>query len=182
MQKHNDDFLLLKDIQEGDEAAFKRLFDFYYTPLCRYAKLYIENTSEVEDLVLELFVYFWQNCSTIKINISLKSYLFRAVRNRSLNYLRSKQQIVPIETVLKDLHYNDDLKICLDELNQLIEDAISDLPVKCREVFCLSRKEELTNKSIAGKLNISEKTVEGHITKALRAIRDCLKNEYWYLF
>ena len=73
----NDDILLLKLIKEGDEHAFKHLFDNYFTPLCRYINIYLDNFAEAEELALDIFTYLWENREQVDIRLSFKAYLFR---------------------------------------------------------------------------------------------------------
>lgn len=85
-----DDILLLKLIQSKDEHAFKYLFDLYFVPLCRYAHLYLTDAQEEEELVLDIYMHLWEHSAQINLTLSLKAYLFQAVRNRCLNFLRDK--------------------------------------------------------------------------------------------
>ncbi len=182
MREDKDDLLLLNLIKEGDQLAFKHLFETYFSPLCRFMYVYINKKEVVEELALDIFTYVWENRQTLQIYISFKAYLFQAARNRSLNELRKKDQTIPLDELNTDIA--DTLLISLekDELFVLIQEAIASLPDRCKEVFQLSRDEHLTNKEIAEKLDISVKTVEAQITKALKKIKEFLGDAYFYLW
>lgn len=177
-----DDILLLRLIQAGDEHAFKYLFDTYFVSLCRYMHLYLNDTQEVEEVALDIFVYIWEHRERINITLSLKGYLFQAARNRCLNCLRDRKQHLSLDEVgeVSDGEVTSTLE--MEELNRLIEEAVCSLPDKCREVFRSSREQNLTNQEIADKMQISVKTVEGQITKALKHIKNFLDEQYTYLF
>ncbi|MDR1585401.1 MAG: sigma-70 family RNA polymerase sigma factor, partial [Prevotellaceae bacterium] len=110
------------------------------------------------------------------------AYLFQAARNKSLNFLRRKKQTVSLNAVEFDIVETNTASLETEELYRLIQEAVLDLPDKCREVFHLSRNENLSNKEIAEKLGISVKTVEAQITKALKRIKDFLGDAYFYLW
>lgn len=177
-----DDILLLKLIQSKDERAFKYLFDSYFVPLCRYVHLYLDSTQEGEELVLDIFMYLWEHSSQINLTLSLKAYLFQAARNRCLNFLRDRKQTLPLDFAGDVSCGEATSSLEAEELNHLIQEAICTLPDKCRQVFLLSREKEYTNQEIADEMDISIKTVEAQITKALKRIRSFLKEQYSYLF
>ena len=170
MNTNSDDILLLKLIKQGDQIAFRHLFYQYADSLERFITYYIHDREKSQDLVLDIFTYIWENRQNFEIKLTLKAYLFQAARNKSFTYIRDKKIPVYLEEMeLKELHH-------------LIEEAVSLLPDKCREIFRKSREENLTNKEIAGQLHISEKTVEGQITIALKKIRIHLGDSYSYLW
>lgn len=184
MFTYSDDILLLKLIQEGDEKAFKYLFDAFFVPLCRYTNLLIQDTQESEELMMDLFLYVWEHKADIKIKISFKAYLFQSARNRSLNFIRDRKEKAPIDD-FSEIFADDEgtsRQVEIEELNHLIEEVIFSLPDKCRCVFIKSRENNLTNQEIADEMSISVKTVETQITKAIKHIKSYLKNQYYYLF
>ena len=182
MTEKIDDKLLLNLIQEGDKLAFKHLFETYFTPLCRFMHLYVKETTIVEELALDIFTYVWENRQTLQIQISLKAYIFQAAKNKCLNVLRQKKLTVSLDDTQQDIPENDEMSLETEELFNLIQEAVMALPDKCKEVFNLSRTENLTNQEVAAQLNISEKTVEGHITNALKRIKAFLGESYSYLW
>ena len=182
MGETKDDSLLLNLIREGDKLAFRHLFEMYFTPLCRFMHTYINEKVVIEELALDIFVYVWENRKTLHIHLSLKAYLFQAARNKCLNELRKKKQTISLDELDKDIADTNIISLEEDELYQLIQEAVFSLPEKCRAVFMLSRNENLTNKEIAEKMNISVKTVETQMTKALKRIKEFLGNSYSYLW
>lgn len=177
-----DDILLLKLVQSKNEQAFKYLFDKYFVPLCRYVHLYLDSTQEGEELVLDIFIHLWERSHQINITLSLKAYLFQAARNRCLNFLRDRKPTLSLDSI-NDIANEDTTSLLeAEELDHLIQEAICALPDKCREVFQLSREGNKTNQEIANEMNISIKTVEAQITKALKRIKSFLDDRYAYLF
>ena len=183
MNTNSDDILLLKLIKQGDQIAFRHLFYQYADSLERFITYYIHDREKSQDLVLDIFTYIWENRQNFEIKLALKAYLFQAARNKSFTYIRDKKIPVYLEEMEgMEIVQNYDSELELQELHHLIEEAVSLLPDKCREIFRKSREENLTNKEIAGQLHISEKTVEGQITIALKKIRIHLGVSYSYLW
>ena len=183
MNTNSDDILLLKLIKQGDQIAFRHLFYQYADSLERFITYYIHDREKSQDLVLDIFTYIWENRQNFEIKLTLKAYLFQATRNKSFTYIRDKKIPVYLEEMEgMEIVQNYDSELELQELHHLIEEAVSLLPDKCREIFRKSREENLTNKEIAGQLHISEKTVEGQITIALKKIRIHLGDSYPYLW
>lgn len=177
-----DDILLLKLVQSKNEQAFKYLFDTYFVPLCRYVHLYLDSEQEGEELVLDIFMYLWEHSNRINITLSLKAYLFQAARNRCLNFLRDQKSTLSLDSINDIANEETTSLLEIKELDHLIQEAICALPDKCREVFQLSREGNKTNQEIADEMNISVKTVEAQITKALKRIKNFLDDQYAYLF
>ena len=144
--------------------------------------LYLKDTQEAEENALDIFMYIWEHKTDIEIQISFKAYLFQAARNKSLNSLRKRRDSVSIDEIAPILKENEDTSIEAEELNRLIEEAVMALPDKCREVFTKSRVENLSNQEIAEKMQVSVKTVEAQITKALKRIKEYLGDSYSFLF
>lgn len=183
MDSNNDDILLLKLIKQGDQIAFKHLFYQYVDSLERFITYYIHDREKSQELILDIFTYIWENRQQFEIKLTLKAYLFQAARNKAFTYIRDKKVPVYIEDLQQvevGENFNSDLEV--QELHQLIQEAVCLLPDKCREIFRKSRGENLTNKEIAEQLQISEKTVEGQITIALKKIRAYLGDGYSYLW
>ena len=160
---------------------FEFFFKQHYSWLCNISFSFLKDHDAAEDVVQEFFTNFWNNKDTLKINGDIKHYMAKAVRNRSLNYLRDKKHFEDINTLdfESNYGYNEQEKdMEYYELIQIVEKAILDLPKKCREVFILSRYERKSYKEISHYLNISEKTVENQISKALKVLREKLKKQH----
>jgi len=169
---------ILSRLREGDPAALDELFGRHYAPLCRTALRFVNNEQEAEDIVQELFVSLWEKRAGQREDVgAIGPYLRRAVRNRSLNYLRDSKRIpvddgeVP-ETIPAAARADDALS--QEELRYRLHGAIDRLPERCRLVFVMSKLEEMTNKEIAKALEISPKTVENQMTRAYRFLRQWL--------
>ncbi len=167
-------------ITEIDKRAIDRLFQSYYEGLSRYAYSILKNQVAAEDLVQQLFITLWEKRNELEISSDPKSYLYRSTYNRCLNEVkRMKRRGVHTEVSEEyDLSSQQDTSqlVLGKELEGRIEDAIETLPEKCREVFRMSRFKELSYKEIAEKMEISIKTVENHMGKALRLMREELKD------
>ena len=179
-----DDMFLLQLIKNGDKQAFKYVFDTYFTALCRFMYLYLGDTQEAEDIASDIFASVWENRKKLEIRLTFKAYHFQAAKNRCLNAIRDRKATVSLDDIngqdTPQVSITDSLET--EELNNLIQEAILSLPEKCREVFLQSRTKNLTNQEIAESMDISVKTVEAQITKALKQIRKFLGTQYQYLF
>lgn len=166
---------LLVLFQAGNEYAFKEIFDRYDRLLFVYALKKLGNRDDAKDIVQEVFIKLWDNRSHLNINISLKSYLYSAVRNAALNIFRHRNIDEKCLASLQDLldTHSDasDYLIREKDIARLIETEISLLPPKMREVFELRRKRYLSNREIAEYLQISEHTVATHIKRAIKVLR-----------
>jgi RNA polymerase sigma-70 factor (ECF subfamily) len=176
---------VLETIQSGNESAFEMIFRSYYQPLCRYAYSFLDDKEEAEEVVQSAFITVWEKRKSLEIQTSLKSYLYRMVRNACLNVIKHekiKQQHVAHELAVTEASYESvSQKVYATELELKITEAMKVLPEQCRLVFQLSRFEELKYQEIADQLQISVKTVENHMGKALKIMREQLK-EYLPLF
>lgn len=184
MQQTNDDIYFLKLIRKGDEQAFKHLFDTYFVPLCRFIRIYVKESSIAEEIVLDVFANVWERRNTLQIQVTIKAYLFQSARNRAINYIRDNDRFVFVSDFSEFDGPESDTDTTMEEneLMQMIEEAICSLPVKCQEVFRMSRFGNLSNKEIADEMDITVKTVEAQITKALKFIKSYLGNSFFYLW
>lgn len=162
-------------VQEITINKLEDLFKAYYDDLTRYAFTIVKQQDEAEDVVQQLFIKLWEKRNDLEIWKDVKSYLFRATYNASINQWKRKQKMQNVQELSQvenhvAAHLNSD-SVLSKELEARIEEAIQQLPEKCQEVFRLSRFSELSYKEIADKLGISTKTVENHMGKALRIMR-----------
>lgn len=141
---------------------------------------YVENEDEAHGLVQNAYLKLWEIKAQINENSNIRNYLFTLVKNSSLNLLKRKQLVLGHHENIrrKELEYQYEAlnRLSFDyleyeELKSKITEAVENLPVHCKRVFSMSRYEGLKNSEIASQLNISEKTVEAHITKALKILR-----------
>ena len=158
------------------EKAFEWLFRRYFSELCQVVYRVAHDEHLAQDLVQEVLYELWSKRDKLTISISLRAYLKRAVLNRTLNHLRdnrkwSSEERMP-EIAVEESDPVDLLRS--EELQEMIDAAIDELPEKCRMVFVLSRYEELSYRDIATELGIAEKTVENQVSKALKYLRQRL--------
>lgn len=175
---------LWEKIRAGDLTAFRILFDTYYTYLYSYACGMLLAKEDAEEVVLDLFIELWKRRATIQIDFSLKSYLARSIHNRCLNLLKqnktrgNRTNALINEFVLSEIQNNENPvfdELTGRELEIEILQAIETLPAQCREIFCLSRFEQLKIKEIDAKLNLSESTVKTQLGRALDKLSSLIK-------
>lgn len=170
---------LIADFRKGDQNTFEQLFKANYEALCRYAYSFVNDRDEAEDVVQNMFVSVWEKRGEMEIQTNLKGYLYRMVRNACLNVLKHKKVVEKHAdgSVLTEASHGESASelATTNELEGMIQRAIQTLPEQCRVVFELSRFENLKYGEIAARLEISEKTVENQMGKALRIMREQLK-------
>lgn len=170
----------LAALQTGDENAFEMIFRSYYQSLCNYAYSFLSDRDEAEEVVQSSFITIWEKRSTLDITVSFKAYLYRSVRNACLNVIKHekiKQRHAEHQAVMQVHGFESTSQTVLtNELEGKIFDAMQQLPQQCRLVFKLSRFEDLKYSEIAEQLSISVKTVENQMGKALKIMREQLKD------
>jgi len=164
---------------KGLELLFRR----FYNPLCSHAVRFVYSKQIAEDLVSEVFFQFYRTRAYENINSSYTSYLFRSVRNECYTYMRREfgktdSLEASTENTLSTYHQQPDAEIHYNNLFIKVNEVIAKLPTQCQRVFLLSRFENKKYNEIAEELNISPKTVEVHISKALKHLRSALQGEW----
>ncbi len=173
--KNASEFDCVNKIRKGDECAFRDLFKAYYQRLVNYARRYVHDTDIAENIVEDVFLKIWNDRKKLHIAISLQAYLFKAVRNHSLNYVK---RLKLEHKMISDLAYSPNRietpeeHFIEKEMHQQIQQAISELPERSRTVFTMHRYDNLKYSEIAEILDISVGTVETHMVRALRSLRD----------
>lgn len=168
---------LLRGISRGEEEAFRNLFQTYFEPLTFYANRYLKDLDSARDLVQDVMSHIYENREKLEIRESLKAFLYRSVANRSLNLLKHEEVKQRHHAIIKDRsdeHYQDG-DIEFSELQAKINRLMLSLPPECGRIFRMSRMEHMSNQEIADELNISKRTVETQISKALKVFRQALK-------
>ncbi len=174
---------------EGDRKAFRYFFEKYYTALCNFVNIYVHDTNLAEEIVQDIFVYFWENKARLRLTHSVKSYLFSASKYRSLKEIRNqntrKRILTGLKTDIDDQTNPDESFFDTEEFRSVLNAAIDELPPKCKEIFLLCKTKNLSYKEVAERFNISAKTVENQITIALKKLRIALapyRKEIFLLF
>lgn len=177
---------IFRKMVEGDKEAFRFFFEKYYTELCNLVNLYIHNEIIAEEIVQDIYIYLWEKKGKIQIESSVKAYLLRALKNRSLNYLRNQKTRQTIQEKLAEVseraYEMPSNSLDEEQLREIIKNSIESLPEKCREIYRLAKEKEMSYKEIAEKMEISVKTVENQMGIALKKLRNQLRPYYNDIF
>lgn len=176
--------------------AFNRLFTDYKSRFVRFAHTYVSDAMTAEDIAIESLMYYWENRARLAPGSNVPAYILTVIKHKCLNYLQRLRTQEEIVTYLKDCEtWELNLRIATleacnperlfsDEVQQLVEKALATLPAQTRDIFIRSRYHNQSHKEIAEALGISTKSVEFHITKALKVLRVVLKDYFplWVAF
>jgi len=182
--KTESDEVLLGLIKAGDYSAFRELYDRQFDMLYGAAYNILREHDEAKDIIQDIFVWFWEHREHWNLTSS-KGYLLTAVKFKTASYFRqnkSREDFYKRMAVRQPAEFDQSIEFEVRQLKELIERVTSELPERCREIFSLSRFDQLSNKEIAEKLNLSEKTVEAQITIALRKLREKLGRVSFLLY
>lgn len=162
-------------LSKRDEAAFEQVFKTYYKNLHAYAFTMLKDDADAEEMVQQVFFKLWERSEHLTFSGSLAAYLYRSVHNESLNFLKHQKvkasHQLHVAYSMKNKSEQAQPKMMRNELENKFREALNELPEQCRTVFQLSRFEDMKYREIADKLNISVKTVENHMGKALKILR-----------
>jgi RNA polymerase sigma-70 factor (family 1) len=173
-QTSDTDNELLILLRDNNQVAIKHIYDLYWKPLYLSAFNILKNSEQAEDIVQDVLLKLWIRKNEVEIK-SLKAYLFKAVKNKVITHINSAgnrkvfiedyelEKLAGIDVLINRLEQN--------EIKILLAEGINQLPGRCKEVFILSRTENLNNKQIAERMGISTKTVENQITIALKHLK-----------
>lgn len=167
------------------QAAFEALFKTHFAYLCNFANQYVNDREVAQDICQQSFIKLWEKRADMDPAQSVQSYLFTSVKNRCLNYLRDNQKYRSriLDLDCGDIDFSQEVEdlTATEELQQRIDAALASLPEKCRQVFERSRFQQMKYQDIANELDISLKTVEAHMSKALKTLRAAL-SDYEFLW
>ncbi|MBX6330634.1 MAG: RNA polymerase sigma-70 factor [Gemmatimonadaceae bacterium] len=175
-----DDRALLAQLRAGEEGAFAVLFARYYDKLCAWATMYLGSGAEAEEVVEDVFVRVWEMREQLDIRTSLKAYLYTATRNHALNHVRRDTTYrrylddawqAGTAPGMSEAETDLEMEAQLSDLARAIDDAIAQLPERCRQIFLLHRQHGLTYAEIAAAMEIAPKTVENQLGRALKLLR-----------
>jgi RNA polymerase sigma-70 factor (ECF subfamily) len=183
----------INQLKEGNEKAYRTLYDKYYVMLCKAAYQYVSDIFMSESFVNDVIFHLWEQRASITIHTSLKEYLVKSVINRCIRHIEKEERMQYIDDA--SIHRIDEYRqlndqdsghpendLLLNDLKEAYRKALTLLPEECRETFRLSRMEELSYPEIADKLNISVNTVKYHMKNALATLRELLKDYLTLLF
>lgn len=171
--------ILIHGLKQGNKEVFDQIFRCYYASLSQFCRKFVYDKKIAEEIVQEMFVKLWLKHESIVVTNSLKSYLFKAARNHALNYLKHSKYTISSEE-FDGLNVLENTDNSIDELDSTdlkhqIDTIVQLMPPKRRQIFLLSRTNGLKYGEIAERLNISVKTVESHMSKALDQLRKALQ-------
>ncbi|MEA5063091.1 RNA polymerase sigma-70 factor [Petrimonas sp.] len=162
----------------GDEEAFCELYANYKNRLIYFAMKFVKSYEFAEDIFQDVFAAVWQSRRVIDPEQSFSSYLYTIIRNRMLNLIRNIQQEEKLRNHIlsQSIDYDEETgrKVLFDDLNLIINKSLESLTPRQREIFKMSREEEMSHKEIAEKLNLSVYTVQEHISLSLKSIKTFL--------
>lgn len=156
------------------QRAFEELFKTYFNPLMAFSRRILGNEDDAREVVHQVFINLWEKRDEIDTTVSLKSYLFTSVNNRSLNVIRDRKKFSSEEVPEEAEEWDAESRLEAMELEEQVRGAIEALPERCREIFKLNRFEGLRYGEIASQLDLSVKTVENQMSKALKILREQL--------
>ncbi len=181
----HDEYLIREMFSRDPQKGCELLFRKYYNNLCNHAIRFVHSGEVAEDIVSEVFATFWQSRTFEMITTSYRAYLYKSVRNRSYNHLKwDLNRTSPMETVTTPFAthaLNPCEALQYNELHQQIERIVQEMPPQCRKAYLLKRVEGKTLEEIAAELQITPKSVEALITRAIARLRNGLKDS-WFLF
>ena len=178
---------------ESEIYSFNQLYADYKSRFVHFANTYVSDSMIAEDIAIESLMYYWENRRNLAPDSNIQAYILTTIKHKCLNYLQRLRMQEEIVEYLKDcdtwelnlriatLEACDPEKLFSDELQTLVDKALETLPEQTRDIFIRSRYNNQSHKDIAEALGVSTKTVEFHITKALKVLRVALK-DYFPLF
>lgn len=180
------DNFFLQRFKNGDELAFEKIFKANYSQIVGFCNQFISDLDKAKSLTQEVFLNLWLNRGKIETLNGIRAFLYTFAKSSCLNHIRHKKVISKYEDkhlqkkeeelnceVLESFDFN---SLEFSELEELIQQAINDLPEKCRQVFIMSRLDGKKNKEISEELDISVKAVEANITRALKTLKSKLSD------
>jgi RNA polymerase sigma-70 factor (ECF subfamily) len=169
---------LVGRVRHGDEAAFESLFRTYHARLASFAYRYVQSQEIAEELVQEVFLDLWSRRALVDVGVVVKTYLFIAVKNAALSYLRhekvERRREGEVIALFSGPRAAADVELHRADLAAEVQRAIARLPERCRVVFSLRREHEMSHAQIAEILGISPRTVENQLARALKSLRKYL--------
>lgn len=170
---------LLQGIKLGNCETFRYIYDKFYISLCSHANVFVNDIDESEEIVQNIICKLWENRESFSVTENVVAYLYRSVKNAAINRIKHIQVIAKFKDYLMETIEleESDSNLEKSELYQLINDALETLPEKTRKIFQLHRFENLRYSEIAEKEEVSIKTVEYHISNAIKLLTVRLKKQ-----
>lgn len=177
-----------------EDNDFKQLYIAYFAKLVRFAKEYVFSEEDAENIIQDVFLIVWDKRDSLDYLENIQAFLFRLTKNKCVDFLRHKimsaeKKEVLRENLLQEYTYNllsmeqfDENRAGGEDMDKTIEEAISSLPEKCREIFILSRFEGMSHQEIAKQLQLSPSTVNNQISMGMKKLKRMLKDHLYIFF
>lgn len=185
----------MDDLLKSETETFNKLYTDYRLRFIRFAQTYISDVSIAEDMVMDTLAYYWEHRRDIKSGENILSYLLTTIKHKCLNHLRqerfhNEQNNSLSELALWELDFKisalsacDPYELYTHEVQEIVNHTLEKLPSKTRQIFLMNRYEDISYPEIAQRLSINQKTVEYHVSKALKVLRLVLKDYLsWLIF
>ena len=173
--------ILISSLKKGDENAFVYLVKTFDKLIFNYALSLTNDRASAQDIVQDVFMSVWKDRKKLNEDYSLKSFIYKIAHNKFINQYHKNRSISALERAyteaLNEITVESYNKEILEKKLRILSESINDLPKKCKQIFLLSKKEGLTNMEVADHLNISTKTVEGHLTKAFKILKTSVESK-----
>jgi len=174
---------LVEEISRKDsEVALRLLYRHYFDKLMRFISIYIKSNQTSEEIISDVFLTIWQNRKSLPEIKNFNAYIYTIARNMSIDYLRAKKMdFEHLSEIPLDVYFKTDTtpedELISKEFTKTLDDAINSLPNQCKIAFKLIREDKMKYKDAAEILNITVKTLEAHITKAIKELRTAITNK-----
>ena len=184
--KMNMDELLIREIKKGDTKAFQLIYEKYCPQLINFAASYLPDISDAEEIIQNVFVEMWENRQQLDSERFAKNYLYKITVNKVFNHLKRKvierKYLQYIDALDMNTFNEAEKKIYNEELDAILQQVLEQLPEQQRKIFYMSRWEGLSHKEIADQLQISVRTVENQVYRAVKYIRENIKTDHLIIF
>ncbi|SHI92197.1 RNA polymerase sigma factor [Pseudozobellia thermophila] len=170
---YNNNGILIQHLKNGQEKAYEYLVETYHHRLCVYANSLVNDKDQAEDIVQNVFIRTWERRYNLKPTFTIKSFLYKSVHNEFIDQYRKQKSVTALEKkYIEELErFSEKDEVFFERLLSIVQEEIQNLPPKCRKIFLMSKQEGFSNIEIAEHLNLSQKTIEYHITKAFAILR-----------
>lgn len=167
---------LLAQLREGNAHAFTEIYNQNWKFLYNNAYRILRHRDDAKDICQQLFTWLWENRDTVMIRSSFRAYLYTAAKYKIANYIRDGRVRSNLFEGLEDIDVegSENLHLEVKELQHLISQLVNDLPPRCREIFVMSREQQMSHQEIADTLDLSVRTVDEQISRALKKLRPAL--------
>ena len=181
--KEDDISYLLSQISEGNSSCFEKMYKRYFKKCYSIALYFVESTSSAEDVLSDDFLYLLHNLENLNVVKDSESYLFLTTNNLDMSFLEIKSHYIlsSIDQIIIEIPGNEltpEEKLLKKDMEECMQQAIRQLPEKTRIVYCMAKEDHMSYKQISEALDISERTVNTHMTTAIRRLTENLQKYF----